>query len=103
MSPPLHPSCGETPISAASSVSPAVWPSVGIVLLNWNGWQDTLECLRSLRRMDYRACRILIVDNGSTDDSVTQLKKACPELNIIETHRNLGFAAGNNVGIRAEQ
>jgi GT2 family glycosyltransferase len=75
-------------------------PCVYIVVLNWNGWQDTLECMRSLRRMEYHSWHAVIVDNGSTDDSVERLKEACPEVSILETHKNLGFAAGNNVGIR---
>jgi len=74
-------------------------PSVYVVLLNWNGWQDTLECVRSLRRGQYRNWHAVIVDNGSNDDSVERLKQACPEVSILETHKNLGFAAGNNVGI----
>jgi GT2 family glycosyltransferase len=73
---------------------------VFIVLLNWNGWQDTLECIRSLRRMEYRNWHAVIVDNGSSDGSVERLRQACAEAHIVETHRNLGFAAGNNVGIR---
>jgi len=75
-------------------------PRVFIVLLNWNGWQDTLECISSLRRMEYQNWRAVIVDNGSSDDSVERLRQACPEVSIVETRRNLGFAAGNNVGIR---
>lgn len=75
-------------------------PCVFIVLLNWNGWEDTLQCMRSLRRMDYQNWRVVIVDNGSSDASVARLKDACPEAAIIETGKNLGFAAGNNVGIR---
>jgi GT2 family glycosyltransferase len=75
-------------------------PPVYIVLLNWNGWQDTLECIRSLRHMEYWNWHVVVVDNGSTDDSVKRLKEACPEVSILETHKNLGFAAGNNVGIR---
>jgi GT2 family glycosyltransferase len=70
------------------------------VLLNWNGWKDTLECVRSLRRIDYQNWHAVIVDNGSSDESVGRLKEACPEASILETHNNLGFAAGNNVGIR---
>ncbi|PYV84151.1 MAG: hypothetical protein DMG93_05940 [Acidobacteria bacterium] len=73
---------------------------VYIVLLNWNGWQDTLECVRSLERMEYRNWHAVIVDNGSTDDSVARLKGACPDVTVVETDKNLGFAAGNNVGIR---
>jgi len=75
-------------------------PYVYIVLLNWNGWQDTLECVRSLRRMEYKNWHIVVVDNGSSNDSVERLKEIFPEVSIIETHQNLGFAAGNNVGIR---
>jgi len=75
-------------------------PRVYIVLLNWNGWQDTLECMRSLRRMEYQNWHTVIVDNGSIDDSVERLKDTCPEVTILETSRNLGFAAGNNLGIR---
>ena len=75
-------------------------PCVYIVLLNWNGWQDTLECVRSLDSMEYRNWRAVIVDNGSSDNSVARLKELCPEIPILETHRNLGFAVGNNVGIR---
>jgi GT2 family glycosyltransferase len=75
-------------------------PYVYIVLLNWNGWQDTLECVRSLRRMEYQNWHIVVVDNGSSNDSVERLKEGLPEVSIIETQKNLGFAAGNNVGIR---
>lgn len=73
--------------------------SVYVVILNWNGWRDTLECVRSLRRVEYRNWHAVIVDNGSTDDSVHRLREACPEVPILETCKNLGFAAGNNVGI----
>jgi len=50
--------------------------------------------------MEYRNWHAVIVDNGSSDNSVVQLKELCPQLPILETHRNLGFATGNNVGIR---
>ena len=75
-------------------------PPIAAALLNWNGWQDTLECISSLDSMEYKNWRAVVVDNGSTDDSVERLKEACPEVTILETHKNLGFAAGNNVGIR---
>jgi GT2 family glycosyltransferase len=75
-------------------------PSVYIVLLNWNGWRDTLECLHSLSKTDYRNWHLVIVDNGSTDDSVKQIHNARPDVALIENQKNLGFAAGNNVGIR---
>src|SRR5438552_1228619 len=70
---------------------------VCIIVLNWNGWQDTLECLESLRRLDYPNFRVLVVDNGSTDDSVERFKKFSLQDELIETGRNLGYAGGNNV------
>lgn len=75
-------------------------PKVFIIVLNWNGYRDTVECLRSLFRLTYPACEIILVDNGSTDDSVSGLKKEFRDLIYIENKENLGFAEGNNVGIR---
>lgn len=73
---------------------------VYIIILNWNGWQDTVECVESCRSLTYPAFRILIVDNGSTDGSEEKLRQAYPELEFIQTGANLGFAGGNNVGIK---
>lgn len=70
------------------------------IILNWNGWRDTAECVRSLLNMRGEAYELLIVDNGSTDDSVTRLRQELPAVEILETGANLGFAGGNNVGIR---
>jgi len=50
------------------------WPKVAIIVLNWNGWQDTIECLESLQRLTYPNYQIIVVDNGSTDDSVEKIK-----------------------------
>lgn len=55
--------------------SSRAWPDVGIVILNRNGWQDLIECLESLRQIDYPNYRLVVVDNGSTDDSVEQLHR----------------------------
>ncbi|HET9210013.1 MAG TPA: glycosyltransferase family 2 protein, partial [Thermoanaerobaculia bacterium] len=74
---------------------------VAIVLVNWNGAADTLETLASLDKVvGAESLRILVVDNGSTDDSVARLRAARPGLEILETGKNLGFAGGNEVGIR---
>jgi GT2 family glycosyltransferase len=73
---------------------------VSIVLVNWNGKQDTLECLASLSDIDYPAFDVIVVDNGSADDSAEVIRRAYPGVALIETGKNLGFAGGNNVGIR---
>lgn len=78
-----------------------MFPKVSIIILNWNGKNDTLECLDSLRHLTYPNHEIIIVDNGSTDDSVEFFKNASWErVKIIENKENLGFAEGNNIGIR---
>ena len=46
-------------------------PRVDIIVLNWNNRVDTLDCIRSLKSIDYPDFKIIVVDNGSTDDSVT--------------------------------
>ncbi len=74
-------------------------PDIALVLLNWNGWEDTRECLQSLRAVT-APCRIILVDNGSTDDSVERAREQFPEVEIIDNRANLGFAEGNNRGIR---
>ncbi len=75
-------------------------PRVFIILVNWNNWQDTLECIRSLANINYANHRIIVIDNGSTDDSFKRLKRSSPKVKLIRSQENLGFAGGNNVGIR---
>jgi GT2 family glycosyltransferase len=75
-------------------------PRVFIIILNWNGKDDTLECLESVYKLDYPNFTVVVVDNGSTDGSPTAIREAFPEVTSIENGANLGFAAGNNVGIR---
>ncbi len=74
-------------------------PKIAIILLNWNGKKDTLECLASLQKVDYPNFQTIVVDNGSTDDSVAALRLAFPHVPILENRTNLGFAGGNNIGI----
>jgi GT2 family glycosyltransferase len=76
-------------------------PRVHILVLNWNQWGLTAACLRSLLNVDYPACRIVVIDNGSTDDSMRKLAEEFEErVDLIAAGGNLGFAAGNNLGIR---
>jgi len=70
------------------------------VVLNWNGWRDTAACVSSLAQMRYVNNQVIVVDNGSENDSACQLKSEFPSLQLIETGQNLGFAAGCNIGIQ---
>ncbi len=73
--------------------------NIYVIILNWNGKDDTLHCLESLRAVT-TPHQVIVVDNGSTDNSVEVISKAFPQHHLIETGKNLGFAEGNNVGIR---
>ncbi len=116
-------------------------PGVAIIILNWNGWEDTIECLESVLRMSYPAFRILICDNASSDGSMERIQEwaegkipaNCPnpdlsrlvtpplrkplpygivdgsqalqealgtQVLLMPTGSNLGFAGGNNLGLR---
>jgi len=74
------------------------------VVLNWNGLRIIENCLDSLLRQTYSNLEIVVVDNGSTDDSLALIKNRYgSKVKILENGRNLGFAGGCNVGIRAAQ
>ena len=117
-------------------------PMVAVILLNWNGWKDTIECLESVFRLSYPAFKVIVCDNASTDASLDRIRAwaegslpvtcANPDLShlvvpavpkpvryaiigssnaalrlpsdvrlvLIPTGANLGFAGGNNVGLR---
>ena len=100
-------------------------PRVAVVLVNWNGWQDTIACLDSLLPTLAPGSRVLVCDNASADQSLLHLTRWAqdklgatgfavqdrvtaeqggsqhdPALILVDTHANLGFAGGNNVGIR---
>lgn len=71
-------------------------PSVIAVVLNWNGLEDTVRCVDSLKRTTHQPFDVLVVDNGSLVSPRTRLGDA---VEVIENQRNLGYAGGNNVGI----
>lgn len=75
-------------------------PSVYIIILNWNTPSDTIECLNSLDKVDYDNFKVIVIDNGSTDDSVERISSAHPDIILIKNQENLGFTEGNNIGIR---
>ena len=75
-------------------------PFVFIIVLNWNGKHHLKECLDSLLYLDYPKYQTVVVDNGSKDGSVEFVKFHYPDIHLIQNEKNLGFAEGNNVGIR---
>jgi hypothetical protein len=75
-------------------------PKVYIIILNWNGKEETLVCLNSVKGISYTNFETIVVDNGSTDGSEEAIKAAFPEVAFIQAGENLGYAEGNNVGIR---
>jgi GT2 family glycosyltransferase len=105
-------------------------PRVYVIILNWNGWADTLACLESVLRLDYDNFGVVVCDNGSTDGSLTEILRWAAEKLVVRDRplvddltdsgitgrfeaaatgvpvfvlrilRNLGFAGGNNVGLR---
>src|SRR5574340_1007173 len=79
---------------------PEMVPSVAVVVLNWNGTDDTLQCLDSLMRITYPRCEIVVVDNGSRPSPRQRVATGFPGVRYLETGLNLGYAGGNNVGIR---
>ena len=95
------------------------------IILNWHGWADTLDCLDSVLRSDYSELRVVVCDNGSTDDSLERIRAGAadrrlgrvaeysraeaeaggdmsrdPPLVLVRNGENLGYAGGCNVGIR---
>jgi GT2 family glycosyltransferase len=76
-------------------------PSIAIIVLNWNGRDLTLDCLRSLEGVTTPNLRTILVDNASSDGTVEAVRRRYDaRITIIQNAENLGFAAGNNAGIR---
>lgn len=73
---------------------------VVIIILNWNGWADTLACLASLAHLDYPSYKVVVVDNGSSDNSVVAIRAAYRHTTLIEAGDNLGYVGGNNLGLK---
>jgi GT2 family glycosyltransferase len=76
-------------------------PIVAVVVLAFNNYADTAECLTSLEHLKYHPLFVVVVDNGSTDGTATRVRDEFPEAMIVQTGRNLGVAGGFNAGIRA--
>jgi hypothetical protein len=75
-------------------------PTVAVVLVNYNGWADTVECLRSLANITYSRWFPVVVDNASVDDPSRAILEQFPGCAVIRRERNGGWAGGNNTGIQ---
>ena len=75
-------------------------PLVYVVMLAWNHCDDTLACVASLLHSTYQPLRVMVCDNGSIDGTPEVVAAAFPQIEVLELGRNLGFAAGANVGLR---
>lgn len=74
--------------------------NVLIVILNFNGLEDTLDCLESLRSQTSNDYVAQVIDNGSLADELDRITARFPEVEVIALPNNLGWAGGNNIGMR---
>lgn len=74
---------------------------VAIIILNWNGLEDTNECLESVKKNKFKNYKIFLIDNGSSDDSIKKFKQIKDKkIELILNQNNLGFALANNLAIK---
>lgn len=79
---------------------------IGIVILNYLAYQDTLECVESILKQSYQDFKVIIVDNNSSNKSFSAMSQAFQteeRIEVVKTDTNLGFAKGNNLGIKLLQ
>jgi GT2 family glycosyltransferase len=74
-------------------------PSAVISILNWNDYSKTLSCLETVQKLDYASCKVIVVDNGSTDGSVERIRAAFPDVDLVHASENLGFAGGHRLAV----
>lgn len=72
---------------------------VSIIILNWNGFADTVECLNSIEDVTYKNYDIVLVDNASDNEEGKRIKGMFPQVKLIQNTINRGFAGGNNDGM----
>lgn len=71
---------------------------VSVITINYNGWRDTCEMIDSLKRHETYPYEVIVVDNASAGDDAAQIQAAHPDVRVVRSERNLGFAGGNNLG-----
>lgn len=96
----ISPSAADQSDSVASAVSAPDNELVSIVIVNYNGMRHLPELLASLSAQTYPNIEVIVVDNKSVDDSVQYVNVNFPKVKVFPQEKNLGFAGGNNVGIK---
>ena len=84
----------------ACMLTTAILPSVSVLITNYNGKSYLQECLRSVTALEYPRIEVVVVDNGSTDGSVSMVAAEFPNVKVVASDSNLGYAGGNNLGLR---
>ena len=74
--------------------------SIYVIIINYNGFEDTIECIKSLKHSSVPNVHVVVVDNYSTDDSCKKLSRCGLQFELIRSKKNGGFSYGNNIGIR---
>ena len=94
---------GDVRVQNTKGATAVAWPSVSMVVTNYNGLQHLSACFDTLERLEYPRDRleVVMVDDGSTDGSAAYVRENHPWVRVIENEVNLGFAAANNVGLEA--
>jgi GT2 family glycosyltransferase/glycosyltransferase involved in cell wall biosynthesis len=77
-------------------------PQVSLVIVNYRGVEDTIACLEGIRQLDWPAAAldVVVVDNASGGDDVDRIRAAAPDVRVVASERNVGFAGGCNLGVR---
>lgn len=75
---------------------------LSIITINYNGLKDTCELIETLP-LEYKSIEVIVVDNASTQDEASVIEERYPQVMVIRSKENLGFAGGNNLGIKAAQ
>ena len=75
-------------------------PELSIITVNYNGFADTVQLIESIQNHLTISYEFIVVDNGSKADEASMLKHQFPNIKVIRSDRNLGFAGGNNLGIK---
>ncbi len=88
-------------LEGKTSVLDVAPPPVLVVILNWNGWEETLKAVDSVLGQDYADLRVLVIDNGSTDGSAARLRMIRDDrVELLELAQNRGFTGGCNEGFK---